>query len=94
MSRIVTSSDTQRRARDSNPQLLTEHLNSNQAEECENAEEYAYSQSRPALGAAASAEIAPLDPDFQLVIDAWATLPEATKVGILAMVRASRENAE
>jgi hypothetical protein len=28
---------------------------------------------------------------LQLVIEAWQTLPEATKVGILAMVRATME---
>ncbi len=32
--------------------------------------------------------------DWQSVIEAWQTLPEATKVGILAMVRAAEETAE
>ena len=85
---------SKRRARDSNPQLLAEHLNSNQAEECKNAEEYADSQLRAAPGAAVSAQTTPLDPDLQLVIEAWETLPEATKIGILAMVRAAREATE
>ena len=60
----------------------------------ENAEEYADSASRAAPGAAVSAETVPLDPDLQLVIDAWPTLPEATKIGILAMVRAAGESSE
>ena len=29
-------------------------------------------------------------PDLQLVIEAWETLPEATRAGILAMVRAAK----
>jgi len=31
----------------------------------------------------------PIDPDLQAIIDAWPTLPEAIKVGILAMVKAA-----
>jgi hypothetical protein len=30
-------------------------------------------------------------PELELVIEAWDSLPEATKIGILAMVRASRD---
>ena len=30
------------------------------------------------------------DADLRAVVDAWPTLPDAVKVGILAMVRASR----
>ena len=69
-------------------------MTSNQATTTENAEEYADSQSRAAPGAAVSAETAPLDPELQLVIEAWDSLAEATKVGILAMVRAAEETAE
>ena len=32
--------------------------------------------------------------ELQLVIEAWQTLPETTKVGIVAMVRVAREPAE
>ncbi|TWU06886.1 hypothetical protein CA54_52880 [Symmachiella macrocystis] len=32
---------------------------------------------------------APTDPDLQVIIDAWPALPEAIKVGILAMIRAA-----
>ena len=38
--------------------------------------------------------IALAEDDLQMVIDAWAGLSEATKVGILAMVRAAGENNE
>jgi hypothetical protein len=31
------------------------------------------------------------DPDLQSVVDAWPTLPDAVKAGILAMVRASSD---
>jgi len=32
----------------------------------------------------------PIDPDLQRLIDAWPTLPEAVKVGIVAMVEAAK----
>ncbi len=54
-----------------------------------NAEEYANPDKRAAAGAAVEPAEGPIDPDLQLVIDAWQTLPETTKVGILAMVRAA-----
>jgi hypothetical protein len=31
-----------------------------------------------------------IDPDLQIVIEAWATLPGALRAGILAMVRAAK----
>ena len=31
-----------------------------------------------------------LDPDLAVVVDVWPTLPDAVKVGILAMVRAAK----
>ena len=36
-----------------------------------------------------AAQLALADADLRMVIDAWAGLSEATKIGILAMVRAS-----
>lgn len=39
---------------------------------------------------APSAPEAPFDPDLAAVIEAWETLPEVIKAGILAMVRAAR----
>jgi hypothetical protein len=36
---------------------------------------------------ALDAEIEPKDPELGAIIDAWPTLPEALKAGILAMVR-------
>ena len=50
-------------------------------------------------GSGAQSDALPADsvefpPDWLLVIEAWQTLPEATKVGILAMVRAAGETAE
>ena len=43
---------------------------------------------------ALDAQSAIIPPGLQLVIDAWATLPETTKIGILAMVRAAGELTE
>lgn len=54
-----------------------------------NVEEYSNPDESAAAGAAVEPEEVPIDPDLQLVIDAWETLPETTKVGILAMVRAA-----
>jgi hypothetical protein len=34
------------------------------------------------------------DPDLHAVVDAWPTLPEALKAGILAMAKAASKNAE
>jgi len=36
-----------------------------------------------------AAEIAPVAPDLADVLSAWPTLPEALKVGIVAMVKAA-----
>ena len=54
-----------------------------------NAEEYADSQSRAAPGAAVEPAKGQIDPNLQLVLEAWDSLPEPTKIGILAMVRAA-----
>jgi hypothetical protein len=43
------------------------------------------------LGAFA-AEIAPFAPDLSAIMDAWPTLPEPIKIGILAMVKASTKS--
>ena len=40
---------------------------------------------------AESAETAPSDPELAKVIDAWPTLPEAVKAGIVAMVEVSKQ---
>jgi hypothetical protein len=37
---------------------------------------------------------APFDPHLATVVDAWPTLPEVIKTGILAMVRAAATKAE
>ena len=53
---------------------------------------------RTALGTAVSALQGPKsvspDQDLQAVIDAWLKLPEAVKTGIVAMVKAAREQAQ
>ena len=43
---------------------------------------------------ALGAQSGDIPPDLRLVVEVWGTLPEATKVGILAMVRAAGETAE
>jgi hypothetical protein len=43
-----------------------------------------------ALLGALAAEIAPADADLSALLTAWATLPEAIKAGIVAMVKASK----
>jgi len=47
-----------------------------------------------AVGAAANAETAAIDPGLQTIIDAWPDLPEALRSGILAMVRAAGGRSE
>jgi hypothetical protein len=42
-----------------------------------------------AQGGAESGALATIDPDLVFVLDAWPTLPEPIKAGILAMVRAA-----
>jgi hypothetical protein len=44
-----------------------------------------------ALGGAKSGALAATDPDLAALIDAWPTLPEAIRAGILALVRAAQE---
>jgi len=98
----------ERRARDSNPQPVARHLNSNQLLECENAEEYRISELSAASGAAVSAEkggeqaeatagkeanqTAPMggyDPDLAEVANRWATLPDAVRLAVMALVRSA-----
>ncbi len=43
-----------------------------------------------AVGAREAVLAVPVDPNLAAVVDAWPTLPEAIKVGILAMIRAAR----
>ncbi|HUT57138.1 MAG TPA: hypothetical protein VNA25_04610 [Phycisphaerae bacterium] len=45
---------------------------------------------RGAESGADSAETAPVHPDLAKVIEAWPTLPEAVRAGILAMVEAAK----
>ena len=46
---------------------------------------------KTALLASGGAKCGALTPDLAELIDAWPTLPEAIRAGILAMVRAARE---
>jgi hypothetical protein len=51
---------------------------------------------RHATGGAAQSGAVPadpsrMDPDLMKVIDAWASLPEAVRTGIVAMVNAARQ---
>ena len=55
----------------------------------ENPEKNAHSENRAAAGAAVDSENAEIDADLQAIIERWADLPEAVKVGIVAMVRAA-----
>ena len=41
-------------------------------------------------GAQSGAQTPPFDLDLQQLIDAWPTLPEPVRVGIVAMVRAAK----
>ena len=56
------------------------------------AEKNAHSGESAALGAAVSAENAPIDPELRSIIERWPDLPDAVKAGILAMVRAASTN--
>ena len=42
------------------------------------------------MGGAKSGALSPTDPDLQRLLDAWPTLPEAMRAGILAMIAASK----
>jgi hypothetical protein len=55
----------------------------------ENTKKKPISQTSGAKSGALSAKSAPIDTELQNLIDAWATLPEAIRAGILAMVRAT-----
>jgi hypothetical protein len=55
-----------------------------------NTRKYSNPDKSAAAGAADGAETALLDPDLQLVVEAWENLPEATRAGILAMIQAAR----
>jgi hypothetical protein len=37
-------------------------------------------------------DICQLDPDLTAILDAWPTLPDALKAGIVAMVKAARNS--
>ena len=75
-----------RRTRDSNPQPREGHLISSETPLGVNPEENAHSQKSAAQGAAADPANATADPDLSAISTAWDTLPDAVKVGILAMV--------
>ena len=47
-----------------------------------------------AVGAAANAETAAIDPGLQAVVAAWPGLPEALRSGIVAMVQAAGQKGE
>ena len=70
--------------------FATFQLNSNQRATAIISEDCSTSDSCAAPGAAIETVEGPIDLDLHLVIEAWKTLPEATKVGILAMVRAAK----
>ena len=42
-----------------------------------------------AKSGAVSADCSPTDPDLAHILDAWPTLPQAVRAGILALVRAA-----
>jgi len=44
-----------------------------------------------ALAGAVETKPAHIDADLQAIIDAWPTLPEALRAGIVAMIRAAGE---
>ncbi len=50
-------------------------------------EENAHSRDSAAPGAAVGAQIAPVDPELQAIIERWPDLTDAVKAGILEMVR-------
>ncbi len=88
-----------RRARDSNPQPVARHLISSQAGESPNDESSNdLGQSGEGVSADWSARkpetVQPEalgDADLRMVVEAWPTLPEAIRAGVLAMVRATEE---
>ncbi len=43
-----------------------------------------------ATGGAVDPHSCSIDPNLQLIIDAWPALPEAVKAGILAMIKRSK----
>jgi len=55
----------------------------------ENADKTSLLSESGAKSGALDAENGPKDPDLGAIIDAWPTLPEPIKDGILAMVRAA-----
>jgi len=87
--RCLAATMKKRRARDSNPQLLTEHLISNELPNGENPEENDAFENSAAVGAAVGRENTAIDPDLAAIIERWTDLPEPLKSGILAMVRAA-----
>ena len=74
----------QRRARDSNPQPVARHLNSNQGAPCENADEFDDFGIGAAPGAAVRSET---DPELAEVVEAWGGLLPAIKAAILGLAR-------
>jgi len=56
----------------------------------ENTEKNALFANCAAPGAATDPRIAPADPDLQVILDRWATLPDGLKAGILAMIGAAK----
>jgi len=68
---------------------LATHGFSVRADTPENTGKTSVSSEAGADAGAVETKLAQFSPDLQSLIDAWPTLPEAIKAGILAMVRAA-----
>jgi hypothetical protein len=89
---IPTSSyeNTKRMGEDSNPRWTFAHCGfQDRSRTPENIEETRLSASTGANAVAVETKREQFAPDLQAIIDAWPTLPDAIKVGIVAMIRAA-----
>ncbi len=77
-----------RRGRDSNPRYLSVQRFSRPPPDSVSPEPAQTCEQPPDNSADSSASLAGNDPDLAAVLQAWPTLPEAIKAGILATVRA------
>jgi hypothetical protein len=57
----------------------------------ENPKKTALSEQRGTESGTVATDPTPIDPDLAKIIDAWPTLPEPIRAGILAMIRAAGE---